>query len=114
MPKGNKRKVFLNFRNNLIMMAKNLPTSQSLWKLPFRLLLDTVSAFKSLFEGQGVYFIAIFKAHVAFLAWIPGRRRKSVFPAGRSGRLEGWYVGSVVWKHFVRGKTRFDEIVNKN
>ncbi len=25
LPKGNERKVFLNFRNNLIMMAKNLP-----------------------------------------------------------------------------------------
>lgn len=114
LPKGNKRKVFLNFRNNLIMMSKNLPASQALWKIPFRLVLDTVSAFKSLLDGQGVYFVAIFKAHLAFLAWMPGRRRKSIFPASRLGRLEGWYVGSVVWKHFVRGKTRFDEIVNKN
>lgn len=112
LPKGNERKVFLNFRNNLIMMAKNLPLSQSWWKLPYRLLLDTVSAFKSLIEGQWVYFVAIFKAHVAFVAWLPGRRKKSVFPAGsRSGRLAGWYRGSVVWKHFVLGKTRFDEIV---
>jgi GT2 family glycosyltransferase len=114
LPKGNKRKVFLNFRNNLVMLAKNLPLRQALWKIPFRLLLDTVSACKSLLEGQGVYFIAIFKAHIAFLGWIPGRRRKSVFPENKRGRLEGWYLGSVVWKHFVRGKTRFDEIVNKN
>jgi GT2 family glycosyltransferase len=115
LPKGNKRKVFLNFRNNLIMLAKNLPTAQAWWKIPFRLVLDTVSAIKSLSEGQGVvYFIAIFKAHIAFFTWIPGRRRKSVFPERKSGRLEGWYTGSVVWKHFVRGKTRFNEIVNKN
>ena len=114
LPKGNKRKVFLNFRNNLIMLAKNLPLGQALWKIPYRFVLDTVSAFKSLFEGQGVYFVAIFKAHLAFLAWIPGRRRKSVFPQRKSGKLDGWYVGSVVWKHFVKGKTRFNEIVNKN
>lgn len=114
LPKGNKRKVFLNFRNNLIMLAKNLPLGQALWKIPFRFVLDTVSAFKSLFEGQGVYFVAIFKAHVAFVAWIPGRRRKSVFPSRKQGKLEGWYVGSVVWKHFVKGRTRFNEIVNKN
>lgn len=113
LPKGNKRKVFLNFRNNLIMLAKNLPPGQALWKLPFRLVLDTISACKSLFEGQGVYFVAIFKAHFAFLAWIPGRRQKSIFPEKRSGRLTGWYAGSVVWQHFVKGKTRFDEIVNK-
>lgn len=114
LPKGNKRKVFLNFRNNLIMLAKNLPTAQAWWKIPFRFVLDTVSAFKSLFEGQGVYFVAIFKAHIAFLAWIPGRRRKSVFPQRKTGKLDGWYVGSVVWKHFVKGRTRFNEIVNKN
>ncbi|HYE55719.1 MAG TPA: glycosyltransferase family 2 protein [Chitinophagaceae bacterium] len=113
LPKGNKRKVFLNFRNNLIMLAKNLPLSQSVWKIPFRLVLDTVSAFKSLLEGQGVYFTAIFKAHLAFLAWIPGRRRKSVFPVERKPVLYGWYGGSVVWKHFVRGMKRFSEIVGK-
>src|SRR5690606_20918586 len=36
LPKGNSRKVFLNFRNNLIMLAKNLPTGQAIWKIPFR------------------------------------------------------------------------------
>lgn len=114
LPKGNKRKVFLNFRNNLIMLAKNLPPGQAWWKIPYRFVLDTVSAFKSLLEGQSIYFVAIFKAHIAFLAWIPGRRRKSVFPLGKRGKLEGWYDGSVVWKHFIKGKTRFSEIVNKN
>jgi GT2 family glycosyltransferase len=111
LPKGNKRKVFLNFRNNLIMLAKNLPASQAWWKIPFRFGLDTISAFKSLFEGQGRYFIAVFDAHLAFLRWIPGRRRKSIFPENRNGRLNGWYRGSVVWKHFAKGKTRFTEIV---
>ncbi|HYF31690.1 MAG TPA: glycosyltransferase family 2 protein [Chitinophagaceae bacterium] len=113
LPKGNQRKVFLNFRNNLIMLAKNLPLSQALWKIPFRFLLDFISAFKSLFEGQAVYFVAIFKAHFAFLQWMPGRRRKSVFPASKRGQLEGWYTGSVVWKHFAAGLKRFDQIVPK-
>lgn len=113
LPKGNKRKVFLNFRNNLIMLSKNLPYSQAWWKIPFRFVLDFISAFKSLFEGQGIYFIAVFRAHMAFLRWIPGRRRKSVFPAAKKGRLQGWHKGSVVWQHFVRGKKRFDQIVHK-
>ncbi len=114
LPKGNKRKVFLNFRNNLIMLSKNLPKSQAWWKIPFRFILDFISAFKSLFEGQGVYFIAVFRAHFAYLCWIPGRRRKSVFPANKNGRLEGWYRGSVVWKHFVKGVKQFDQIVLKS
>jgi GT2 family glycosyltransferase len=111
LPKGNEWKVFLNFRNNLVMMAKNLPLSQSLWKIPFRFFLDAISACKSLLEGQGIYFIAILKAHVGFLGWLLIRRRRSVFPISKNGKLHGWYNGSVVWQHFVKGKKQFSEIV---
>jgi GT2 family glycosyltransferase len=111
LPKGNATKVFLNFRNNLVMMAKNLPLSQSLWKIPFRIILDTISAFKSLFEGQGTYFIAVFRSHFAFLGWVFGRRDKRFLAATRSAQLKGWFKGSVVWLHFVRGKRKFSEIV---
>ena len=111
LPKGNATKVFLNFRNNLVMMAKNLPLSQSLWKIPFRFLLDTVSAFKSLFEGQDTYFIAVFKSHIAFLGWMFSKRDQRFMPANRQARLQGWFDGSVVWLHFLKGKTRFNEIV---
>ena len=111
LPKGNKRKVFLNFRNNLIMLAKNLPIGQSLWKIPFRLLLDAVSAWKSLFAGQAIYFRAIFKAHLAFTKWLLFRKKMSVFPTIRGGRISGWFPKSIVWAHFVKGKKTFREIV---
>jgi GT2 family glycosyltransferase len=111
LPKGNERKVFLNFRNNLIMLAKNLPPEQAIWKIPFRFFLDTISAWKSLFVGQGVYFKAVIRAQIGFLKWIVLKRRKSVFPPKRKGNLEGWFTKSVVWKHFVAGKKTFSEIV---
>jgi GT2 family glycosyltransferase len=111
LPKGNERKVFLNFRNNLIMMAKNLPAGQCLWKLPFRFLLDSISAWKSLLAGEGVYFMAILEAHLAFLKWVAFKRKQSIFPQKRGGRLTGWYPGSVVWQYFVVGKKTFREIV---
>jgi hypothetical protein len=111
LPKGNERKVFLNFRNNLIMMAKNLPGEQLVWKIPFRFLLDSVSAWKSLFSGEGVYFVAILEAHLAFLKWVVVGRGKSVFPKKRRATLAGWYSGSVVWQYFVAGKKTFTEIV---
>lgn len=111
LPKGNKTKVFLNFRNNLIMLSKNLPKAQSWWKIPVRIVLDTISAFKSLFEGEGNYFVAVFDAHVGFVKWYYSKRRK-VLPR-RYGRitLTGWYSKSVVWAHFVRGKKKFNEII---
>ncbi len=111
LPKGNERKVFLNFRNNLIMMAKCLPAEQWLWKIPVRFLLDSVSAWKSLFAGEAVYFWAILEAHLAFFKWLVVSRRKSLFPPKKRGKLLGWYTGSVVWQYFVKGKKTFAEIV---
>ena len=35
LPKGNSRKTFLNFRNNQIILAKNLPWSEKWWKITF-------------------------------------------------------------------------------
>lgn len=113
LPKGNKRKVFLNFRNNLIMMAKNLPVGELLWKMPCRFLLDSVSAWKSLFAGEAVYFWAILEAHLAFVKWMLFKRKQSIFPKNRRGLLQGWYRGSIVWQYFVTGKKTFTEIVKR-
>jgi len=111
LPKGNERKVFLNFRNNLIMLAKNLPRRQSFWKIPLRFVLDNISAFKSLFAGQFVYFLAVEEAHLAFLKWVLFSQKRSVFPKRRKPCLSGFYPHSVAWKHFVGGEKSFGEIV---
>ncbi len=110
LPKGNERKVYLNFRNNLIMMAKNLPFRSALWKIPSRFFLDAISAWKTLFSGETHYITAIFKAHFAFLRWLVFNREKSVFAKRKNGKLNGYYTESIVWKHFVLGKKSFSEI----
>lgn len=111
LPKGNKRKVYLNFRNNLIMLAKNLPTREAVWKIPFRLLLDHISGLKTLLGGQVTYYVAICRAHNGFLRWwlLHGARRH-LRPSNRT-KLSGWYAGKVIWKHFVQGKKTFIEII---
>lgn len=111
LPKGNARKVFLNFRNNLIMMAKNLPASDVWWKIIYRFFLDAVSAIKSLFAGQATYFIAVLKAHFAFLYWLLSKRKNQ--PSGSNKKLQGYLQKSVVWSHFILGKKTFKEIVLK-
>ena len=111
LPKGNNRKTFLNFRNNLIMLAKNLPLGEVLWKIPFRVSLDVLSALRGLMRGDGGYFIAILKAHIHFIVWILLYKKRSVFPVKKGGKLNGWYRGSVVWAYFVRKKKTFLEIV---
>lgn len=111
LPKENNLKVFLNFRNNLIMMAKNFPLLTAFWKIPVRMLLDAIAAWKGLLSGSGGYFIAIFKSHLHFLNWLFFNQRKSVFPVTRKGILQGYYQGSAVWQHFIKKKTKFSEII---
>jgi GT2 family glycosyltransferase len=113
LPKGNSRKVFLNFRNNLVMMAKNMGTGEAFWKILFRWWLDAISAVKSLLAGEGTYFWAVVMAHRSFLVWLLFRRGQSVFPKAKKGVLEGYLCKSVVWAYFVRGKKTFIEIVGK-
>jgi GT2 family glycosyltransferase len=111
LAKDNGRKVFLNFRNNLIMLVKNLPLGQIIWKIPFRVFLDAISAWKSLIQGNGAYFLAIIKAHLAFIKWLITKKEKRKFFKKKKGMLKGWFKGSIVWEHFVLHKRNFQEIV---
>ncbi|MFT3827615.1 MAG: glycosyltransferase family 2 protein [Chitinophagaceae bacterium] len=113
LPKGNSRKVFLNFRNNLVMLAKNLPAGRAIWVIAYRFLLDAISATKSLLAGEGRYFTAVIKAHFAFLGWLFSAKKKQFFPRKRIYLLKGCLAKSVVWSYFVQGKKTFTEIVDK-
>ena len=112
LPKGNSKKTFLNFRNNLIMLVKNLPVGSALWKIPFRIGLDAVSAWQNLLRGDSGYFMAIVKAHVHFFKWLLFEKKQSIFPKRKSGQLKGWYNGLVVWQYFIQKKKTFSEIVD--
>lgn len=113
LPKGNSLKTYLNFRNNRIMLSKNLPLSKKLWITPVRNFLDGVSAWKGLLSGDGGYFIAILRAELAFIKWWLFHQKKSVFPKKRTGKLEGYLQKNMTWQHFVRKKNSFSEIVKK-
>lgn len=113
LSKDNPRKIFLNFRNNLIMLWKNLSLVQRMWILPVRFALDAVSAWKNLFGGQPAFFTAIMKAHFSFLGWLFVHRNSGVYYEGKPTELSGYYKGSVVWQHFIKGKNKFSEIITQ-
>ncbi len=110
LPKGNFHKVFLNFRNNHIMLWKNLSRSEKWWKVPFRLVLDWISALKGLLSGDRSYFLAILKAHRTFIKWMfRTQRRKDIFKRKKLKNLEGVYKGNIVWEYFVRRRKTFSQ-----
>jgi GT2 family glycosyltransferase len=60
---GNPKKTFLNFRNSLFMLTKNLP-KEKLFKILFiRMLLDGIAGIRFLFQGKFAHFFAVLKAH---------------------------------------------------
>ena len=110
LPVGH-RKVFLNFRNNLVMLAKNWPPGYKLWKIPIRILLDAIAAWRALFAGDTQFFKAVLQAHVAFAAWMfnPNTSHKNV--SRKHSVLHGVFHGSVIMAHFIKKKKTFAEIV---
>jgi hypothetical protein len=112
LPRGG-RKVYLNFRNNLIMLCKNMTRSEKVWKLPLRFLLDAISAWKGLLTGDTAFFKAIFFAHMAVIGRILTDYQRTKPQAKPLKELEGVYHGSVVWQYFIKHKTRFREILGK-
>jgi len=113
LPRGNSRKTYLNFRNNQIMLFKNMPWSEKWWKIPIRLLLDQLSALKGLLSGEGGYFVAIANAHLAFFYWLLFRRRTLCLQPKRVTSLSGVFKGNIVWQHFIRHKKTFSQIVKR-
>lgn len=113
LPRGG-RKVFLNFRNNLLMLNKNLPFSEKLWKLPVRFGLDAISAWKGLLSGDQAFFKAIMQAHWAVIKiWLTGKAEKNHTVKKPMKSLQGVYSGMIVWDYFINKRTRFQEIIRR-
>ncbi len=111
LPKASNDKTFLNFRNNLVMLYKNLPRSSKIWIIPSRVLLDVIAAYKELLSGNAGYFGAVAKAHLHFAKWMVMGKRNTASASNKSLHLEGVYKGSIVWDYFVQKKRTFLEIV---
>lgn len=114
LPRGNSRKTFLNYRNNHIMLSRNLSPSRKWWVTPYRMGLDVVVALKALLTGDGGQFVAIMKAHWAFINWRIGRRKKYDLPYLSTRQLKGCFDGNIAWQHFILKKNTFSEIVRKS
>ncbi len=66
LAQGNPRKTFLNFRNNLLLLFKNLPEEELKKVLRWRFVLDYLAAFKFLVSGSLGEAKAVWKARREF------------------------------------------------
>ncbi|MCE2995757.1 MAG: glycosyltransferase family 2 protein [Cyclobacteriaceae bacterium] len=100
------RKTYYNFRNGLSLVFKHLPTSQLVWKLPFRILLDWVAAFKFLLQPSLPDALAVIKAHAHFLSGLGNeiRKRKKLEKELKSYEVHVFYPHFLVADYFLFGK----------
>jgi hypothetical protein len=73
---GNPKKTYLNFRNSLLMLTKNLPKEKLYFVLFLRMILDGIAGVQFIFKGKFSHFTAILKAHFAFYSLFSGAYKK--------------------------------------
>jgi GT2 family glycosyltransferase len=108
----NPQKLYLNFRNNLWLLYKNLPANQLFYILTVRMILDTVAAIKLLAEFNLNGIKSVLKAHYHFYKSIPTlqRKRKQAQKNGHFIQPAEKLPKSIIFQFYVRKRKRFSEI----
>lgn len=112
LSKSNPRKTFLNFRNNLLMLYKNLPDRRLRAVMAYRFLLDYIAAFQMLLSGRPADFRAVVKARSEY------SHIKHEFDEKRRKNLEAATIDdiaeqkprSLLWQYYVKRVRRFCDI----
>lgn len=109
---GNPRKVFLNFRNNLFMLFKNLPKYKFKRIMLIRMILDGAAAAKFLLGFEWNAFGAVLKAHLSFYQNLGSLRKKrnALKPLVVKKDHDEIYSKSIMWKFFFEKKYKFSEL----
>lgn len=112
LPQGNPRKTYLNFRNNLFLLYKNLPDEKLVRILFTRLILDGLSSLRFLFQASFGDFFSVFRAHHSFYkgysVYKLFRREEKKF-INRSDHRE-MYPGSIVKQYFLKKNFTFQSL----
>lgn len=100
----NPKKTFLNFRNSLWMMTKNLPKGKLIPVLFIRLFFDGIAGLRFIFQGKFAYLWAVLKAHFYFYT-----RLFKFLNKRESKQYKNYYkTKSIVYVYFVSGKKNFN------
>lgn len=115
LSKENPKKTYLNFRNNLLMLYKNIHPSCFLRIFLIRYLLDMLAYVHLLVKGNFKNAHAIVEAHRDFL------KMKSSYKTVRKTNLSNTvvktiptqYKGSILWNFYFRGKRTYNAVFGK-
>ncbi|MCM4168282.1 hypothetical protein KCTC52924_03845 [Arenibacter antarcticus] len=102
------KKTFLNFRNSLFSILKNLPPKKGIPILGLRLFLDGVAGVRFVFQGKPQHCWAILRAHLSFY-----KHFNTMFKKREKRNFMGTYytTKSIVWSHFVHNVRKFNILI---
>ena len=103
-------KTYLNFRNNLVLLKKNLPFWRALCIIPVRICLDLLALLRFLSEGKRRDAWAVSRAHQSFLLRLFNRDTTSAPSRNRSYNLHCMYKRSVIRAFFLKNKKHFTDL----
>ena len=112
LKKSNPRKTYLNFRNNLLMLYKNLPVGELRGVMCVRALLDYVAALKFLLTGAWGDFKAVLRARREY------KRMRGEYRSVRERNLTAVAVPvikersafSLLWQYYLKGRKYFSQL----
>ncbi|RNL52353.1 glycosyltransferase family 2 protein [Pedobacter jejuensis] len=103
-------KTYLNFRNNLIIMQKNLPAGDAIFRITLRMFIDFIAWWHFLLSGKPKFTFAVSKGHWHFikdLAKTAAKRKQHQKPYSEH---KGVYKNSVVWAFFIKKIQYFSKL----
>ena len=101
-------KTYLNFRNNLLLLKKNLPYWRSVFVIGSRYFMDLMALFRFLNEGKRKDAAAVSKAHRNFIKNL--FKSEKTYISTDKTRLKGMYKGSIIVDFFIKKKHKFTSL----
>lgn len=109
LPQNSPFKAYLNYRNNLLMLYKNLPSGYCTRILLIRIILDLISAVYFLLQGDLSILKAVWKAHLAF--WkIRSNYRTTDRISQSFPHLFGIYNRSIAYQYFIKKVRKYNDV----
>lgn len=108
-------KLYLNYRNNLSLLYKNVPSKYFITTLLERTFLDIASAFVYLIQGKPKSFLAVFKAHMKFFGNLKPltQKRKQIHRNEKRFPLEV-FKKSMLYEFYFRKKKYYRQLTDNH
>jgi hypothetical protein len=109
-------KTFLTFRNNYILLSRNLPFFHAAAIVSIRLATDFLGSFYFLARREPGVSKAMLKAALSYVWWLLAHRDKhNPHPQPKGfNKKTCVYNGTILFPYFFRNKRKFTELVRTN